>query len=135
MEANFADPAIRENAAQLIEAAKEEEVQAIQALQAALDDLAATQPKPEAPPGTGEELCRTARELKAQGRLTEAAAELAKAIAADPKCVEAYWVLAWVRAELKDVAGAAEAFHKVIELAPNSERAEEARQAVERLGR
>jgi len=44
-------------------------------------------------------------------------------------------LLAWVRVELKDNAGAAQEFRKVMELAPGTERAQEAEKALARLGK
>ena len=73
-------------------------------------------------------------ELKRAGKLAEAAEELKKAIEADPKLVEAHWVLGWVLIELKDNEGAEAAFRKVIEIAPDTDRAKEAQKALERLG-
>jgi len=147
MRANFALPEVRDDAAQLIEQAKELDSQAVDCLRTALKDL---QPKPEekkpaeaanAPEGPAEEKTALAkehlakgRELKAAGKLQEAAGELRKAIEADPKLVEAHWVLGWVLIDLKDKDGAKAEFRKVIELAPGTERATEAQKALERLG-
>ncbi len=72
-------------------------------------------------------------ELKGAGRHTEAARELRAALQADPRHLEAHWVLAWVLIELKDPAGAAGEFRKVIEIAPGSDRAKQAQRALERL--
>jgi len=155
MTANFPRPEVREQAAQLIEQAKEEETMAVDVLRVALADLGGTEtgigaepPRPEppitalpeaeqvaSPSEVAQQHCEQGRRLKAQGRYKEAAEELQAATAADPNYVEAHWVLGWVLIELKDTDGAAKAFRKVIELAPGTDRAKEAQKALERLGK
>ncbi len=137
MEANFADAANREQMAQLVEAAKEEDTAAIDALREALQDLTPTEDEPpvETAGPDAEQLCEQGRQLKAQRRYAEAAEALRAAIEADGKHVEAHWVLGWVLVELKDTEGAAGAFRKVIELAPGTDKAQEAQKALERLGK
>ncbi len=137
MEANFADAANREQMAQLVEQARNNEMLAIDALREALADWA---PPEQPPPGEAagadaEQLCEKGRRLKAQGRYAEAAEALRAAIKADETHVEAHWVLGWVLIELKDTEGAANAFRKVIELAPGSDKAEGAGKALDRLGK
>lgn len=144
MSRHFPDPAVREQAAQLIELAKGEEFLAVEALRAALEDLApgrlprAAEPAepPEAVTVDGQSAQQHYAEglrLKQVGRWQEAAAHLRAAIEADPAHVEAHWALAWVLIELKDPKQAAGEFRKVIELAPGSERAAEAEKALGRL--
>ena len=147
MVANFPRQPVREQAAQLIEQAKEEEVLAVDALRVALRDLAGAEggtepepvevepvePEPIVTSDVAEEHCKKGSRLKAQGKFAEAAKELQKAIHSDPRHVEAHWVLAWVLVELKDTDGAAKAFRKVIELAPGSDKAREAQKALERI--
>ena len=147
----FPEPEIREAAAQVVEQAKAEEVLAVDALREALADLEVRLPEPKPPepkqPGAiprggteagaakgGEADYQRGVELKRAGKFTEAAEALRAAIAADPKHVEAHWVLGWVLIELKDREGAKAEFGKVIELAPDTERATEAKKALERLG-
>ena len=93
--------------------------------------------RPEARPPAAAEVpdqhCQRGKQMKDERRYAEAAQALRAAIEADPKHVEAHWVLAWTLVELKDVDGAKAEFCKVIELAPDSERATEARKALERL--
>jgi len=137
MAANFADAGVREQMAQLVEAAGQEDTAAVDALRAAVEDWA---PPEEAPPvepagPDAEQLCGKGRQLKAQRRYAEAAEALRAAIEADEKHVEAHRVLGWVLIELKDMEGAAGAFRKVIELAPGTDRAQEAQKALERLGK
>jgi tetratricopeptide (TPR) repeat protein len=160
MTANFPTQAVREQAAQLIEQAKKEEVMAVDALRVALADLggapAGTGPAPvQLPPPEPEptitalpddeqvapasevaqEHCERGRRLKDQRRYKEAAEELQAAIEADANYVEAHWVLGWVLIELKDSDGAAREFRKVIELAPGTDKAKEAQKALARLGK
>jgi len=144
----FPEPQIREAAAQVVEQARAEEVLAIEALREALHDLAPnadTSPGPAAVrpgpiPGPAPEPTKTADadyqrglELKRAGKFAEAAEALKAAIAADAKHVEAHWVLAWVLVELKDTDGARAEFGKVVELAPGTERAKQAQDAIDRL--
>lgn len=151
MTANFPRQEIREQAAQLVEQAKQEDVLAVDALRVALADLAGTgtgiRPQPPAPPVAvvpadqdttaatqqAEQHCAKARQLKAQRRYSEAAEEARAAIEADPNHVNAHWILAWILIELKDTDGAAREFRKVIELAPGSDKAREAQKALARL--
>jgi tetratricopeptide (TPR) repeat protein len=155
MVANFSNQAVREQAAQLIEQAKQEDVLAVDALRVALADLAGAgtevgpQPPTPEPPVTvvppiqettaatqqAEQHCKKAQQLKAQRRYSEAAEEAQAAIQADPNHVNAHWILAWVLVELKDTDGAASEFRKVIELAPGSKEAEQAQKALQRLGK
>ncbi len=72
-------------------------------------------------------------QLKAAGRMAEAAQELRAAIQADPAHVEAHFALAWVLIETGDRQAAAAEFRKVIELAPDSQRAAESQRALGRL--
>ena len=81
-----------------------------------------------------DELCRRAVELKRARQFAEAARVLREVVAVDPEHVEAFWVLGWALIELKDDAGAKQAFTRVIELEPNSDRATESQRAIERLG-
>jgi tetratricopeptide (TPR) repeat protein len=136
MATNFADPGIREQMAQFVETAKEADSAAIDALRTALQDWAPTgqPPSVETAGPDAEELCEKGRRLKAQRRYAAAAEALRAAIKADETHVEAHWVLGWVLIELKDTEGAARAFRKVIELAPGTDRAQEAQKALERLG-
>ncbi|MBM3472666.1 MAG: hypothetical protein FJX75_05270 [Armatimonadetes bacterium] len=145
MRANFVLPEVRDQAAQLIEQAKELDAQAVDCLRTALADL---KPEPEdkqPPPVVNEpprddkaaiakEHLEKGKELKNARQFSEAAEELRKAIEADRTLVEAHWVLGWVLIELKDTDGAKAAFRKVIELAPGTDRAKEAQKALERLG-
>jgi hypothetical protein len=143
-ERNFADPTVREQAAQLIEQAKEHEILAVDALREVLDDIA---PEPvQAPPQPivtvtptrdpqrAEEAYRRGLELKRAGKMAEAAEQLRTAVEADGEHLAARYALGWVLVELKDNDGAAAAFRKVIELAPGSKQAAEAQAALERLG-
>jgi len=142
---NFARPEAREQAALLIEQAKAEEVQAVDALRRALKDLAAPQPPATEPKPltTGpapnaqqaEERYQRGLELKHAGQMTQAADELRAAIAADPKHAKAHYALAWVLLDLKDKGGARAEFQKVVELAPDSDEAKQAQQALQRLAR
>jgi tetratricopeptide (TPR) repeat protein len=149
------DGAARERTAEVVNLAKAEEIDAVDALRAALVDLtkqadqpaaAAPAPAPQPAPGPAEPRPDQAANkaaamahfergsaLKKQGRFAEAAAELRKAIGDDPGLVEAHWVVAWVLVELKDTEGATKEFRKVIELAPGTDRAKEAERAIERL--
>ena len=79
-------------------------------------------------------LCQEGKRLKVARKHREAAEKLRAAVEADPGLVEAHWVLAWVLIELRNQDGAAEEFQKVIELAPDSDLAKQAAQALERLG-
>ncbi len=157
MTANFPRQEVREQAAELVEQAKEEDVLAVDSLRLALKDLAGTgagpepvrvetvgpeptvtvtpAPEPTAPSELAKQHCEKGRQLKAQHRYAEAAKELRAAIEADPNYVDAHWVLAWVLVELKDTDAAASEFRKVIELAPGSEKAKDAEKALERLGK
>ncbi|HJN18386.1 MAG TPA: tetratricopeptide repeat protein [Armatimonadota bacterium] len=80
-----------------------------------------------------QEFCANGRRLKGLGQHAAAAAELLRAIEADPGLVDARWVLAWVLVELDDNAGAVAAFEQVIRLAPESEEARQAQAAANRL--
>lgn len=150
MTANFPRQDVREQAAQLVERAKEEDALAVDALRVASADLVGTgvgaKPEPPVTPPPGPEPkagvsevakqhCEKGRQLKAQHRYAEAAEELRAATTADPDCVDAHWVLAWVLVELKDTEGAATEFRKVIELAPGSDEAKGAEKALQRLGK
>jgi len=142
MTRNFPNQAVREEAARLVEQAKAEEVQAVDALRRALKDLAAPQPPATEPKPltTGpapnaqqaEERYQRGLELKHAGQMTQAAEELRAAIAADPKHTKAHYALAWVLLDQKDKGGARAEFQKVIELAPDSEEAKEAQKALDR---
>jgi tetratricopeptide (TPR) repeat protein len=142
---NLREPGVQEAAAKLVEQAKAEEVLAIEALRGVAEELgraaAVTVEEPEQPQpeevvdrDEADRLCQRGLELKRAGRYGEAAEALRAAIEADAEHVDAHWALAWVLIELNDPEGAAEAFRKVIELAPESERADEAQGALERLG-
>jgi tetratricopeptide (TPR) repeat protein len=144
MSRNFPDPGVREQAAQLIELAKEEDLLAVEALRIVLEDLApGRQPQKVEPPEPPEVVSTNSEaaqqhyaeglRLKQAGRWQEAATHLRAAIEADPNHVDAHWALAWVLIELKDPKQAAGEFRKVIELAPGSERAAEAEKALGRL--
>jgi hypothetical protein len=87
------------------------------------------------PQATAAEHYERGIQLKAAGRMAEAAEELRAAIQADPAHVEAHFALAWVLIETGDRQAAAAEFRKVIELAPDSERAAESQKALERLER
>ncbi len=145
-ERNFPDPAVREQAAQVIEQAKEQEILAVKALREVLSDISpeAVQPPPPQPIVTvtpaadtqsAEECYQRGIELKGAGKMTEAADQLRAAIEADEKHVAAHYALAWVLVELKDNETAKKEFQKVIELAPGSNQAAQAQAAIERLGR
>jgi Flp pilus assembly protein TadD len=134
----LASPAVRSEIVQLVEQAQHEEIVAVDALRRAQADFA---PTPEVQPPAGDQASRQAQEhyeqglrLKRAGRHAEAAVHLRAAVGADPQHVEAHWVLGWALIELKDTDGAAKAFHKVIELAPETDRAREAQGALSRLG-
>ncbi len=161
MKAGLQDPQVREQTAQAVLDAKAEEVAAVEGLRRALKDLGpqpkepappkpavvglpvappeapqppvAEPPKPQANP-TAEEHCQKGLELKRAGQASQAADELRAAIAADPKHVKAHYTLGWVLLDLKDKPGAAAEFRKVIELAPDSDEAKEAKKALERIG-
>lgn len=74
-------------------------------------------------------------QLKAAGRMAEAAEQLRAAIEADPAPVDAHWALGWVLIETGDREAAAAELRKVIELAPGSDRAAESQRALDRLAR
>ncbi len=143
-ERNFADPTVREQAAQLVEQAKERELLAVDALREVLADIAPEpiQPPPQPivtvtptrDPQRAEEAYQRGLELKRAGKTAEAAEQLRAAVEADAEHVAARYALGWVLVELKDNDGAAAAFRKVIELAPGSKQAAEAQAALERLG-
>lgn len=141
---NLKEPGVQEAAAKLVERAKAEEVLAIEALRGVAEELgraaAVTVEDPEEPQpeevvdrDEADRLCQRGLELKRAGRYGEAAEALRAATEADPQHVDAHWGLAWVLIELNDPEGAAEAFREVIELDPDSDRAREAQQALERL--
>ncbi len=157
---HFPEQAVREQAAQLVEQAKELEIMAVDALRVALADLGGTaeetgpqarQPRrvepgrvrPDVPAvvpfrsrsDMAAEYCQKGSRLKAQGRHAEAVTELQAAIKADPKHVESHWVLAWVFIDMDDTDGAARGFRKVLELAPGSDKAREAQKALAGLER
>ena len=157
-EQHFPEQAVREQAAQLVERAKELEVMAVDALRVALADLGGTtdetgpqarEPRridprrirPDVPGAVSfmsnderaAEHCQKGSRLKAQGRYAEAIKELQAALKADPKHVESHWVLAWLFIDMEDSEGAAREFRKVIELAPGSDKAREAQKALARL--
>jgi len=134
----LANPAVRGEIVRAVEQAKAEETAAVGALRRALVDFA---PTPGIQPPAGGPASREAQQhyeqglrLKRAGRHAEAAEHLGAATQADPQHVEAHWALAWVLIELNNRDGAAQAFRKVIELAPETEKAEEARKALARLG-
>ncbi len=144
MSRNFPNPAVREQAAQLVELAKEEELLAVEALRVVLEDLAPERPpRPDEPPEPPEVVSANTEaaqqhyteglRLKQARRWQEAATRLRAAVEADPTHVEAHWALAWVLIELKEVKQAAAEFRKVIELAPGSDKAAEAEKALRRL--
>jgi tetratricopeptide (TPR) repeat protein len=147
MKACFPKQAVREQAAQLVEQARAQELVAIEALKRALADLKTAPAEGEAEgapdkdaaptgqPNTEEakRLCEEGKRLKAAGKHAEAAEVLRAAAQADPGLADAHWVLGWVLVELKDTEGAAKAFKRVIELEPDSDRAREAQQALDRL--
>ena len=160
---SFPDQDVREAAARLVEEARQKEIMAVDALRVALADLGETpapagpvaaeptaatprraEPEPTvtAVPHDGvdpaarekaDQHCQRGRQLKAQGKFAEAAEELKKAIRSDPRHVEAHWVLGWVLIELKDTESARTELRKVIELAPESDKAREAQKALERI--
>jgi tetratricopeptide (TPR) repeat protein len=149
MAESFAQQPQREAIALLVEEAKAEEKQAVDALRRALKDLgppregtapptapappAAPTPTPPPNPAADQHYQRGV-ELKRAGQASQAADELRAAITADPKHVKAHYALGWVLLDLKDKPGAAGEFRKVIELAPDSEEAKEAKKALERIG-
>jgi len=142
MIANLAEADVREQAAQLIEAAKAEEVQAVDGLRKALKDLTPretppAQPNPPTPITTSpaEPHYQKGLELKRAGNLTSAADEFRAAVTADSKHLRAHYALAWVLKDLKDLNGAEKEFRKAIELAPDSPEAEDSKQALQRMGR
>jgi tetratricopeptide (TPR) repeat protein len=81
-----------------------------------------------------ETLCRQAKALKDAGKLEAAAAAYREAIGLAPESVEAHWGLAWVyrKQGLRDPAAAE--FARVIELATDAALAQEAREALRRMG-
>ncbi len=96
-------------------------------------DLVAPVTEQVAPEPTAAEHYEQGMELKAAGRMAEAAEKLRAAIEADPTHVEAHWALAWVLIETGDRQAAAAELRKVIELAPGSDRAAGSQRALDRL--
>lgn len=144
-ERNFADPTVREQAAQLIDQAKEQEILAVDALREVLQDISPEGPQPPPPQPIvtvaaardtqrAEECYQRGLQLKRAGKMAEAAQELRASIAADAKHVAAHYALAWVLVELKDNETARKEFQQVIELAPDSTEAAQSRAALERMG-
>jgi len=142
MARSFPSQAVREEAAKVVEQAKAEEAQAVDALRRALKDLAQPPALNQKPPTTGpapsaqeaEQHYQRGLELKHAGQMAPAADELRAAIAADPKHTKAHYALAWVLLDLKDKEGAKAEFRKVIELAPGSDEAKQAESALQRIG-
>jgi tetratricopeptide (TPR) repeat protein len=135
----FPEPAIREAAAQVVEQAKAEEVQAVDCLREAVAALGPPEAPPTAPPAEDKtalarEHCAKGRDLKGAGQFEAAAKELRRALEADPNLADAHWILGWVLVELKDDPGATEAFKAVIRLEAGTDRAQEAQKALDRLG-
>jgi tetratricopeptide (TPR) repeat protein len=134
----LASPAVRGEIVRTVEQATQEETAALDALRRALADFAPRPPSQLAPggqaPQEAQEQYEQGLRLKQAGRHAEAAEHLRAALQADPDHVDAHWVLAWVLIELKDTDGAAKELRKVIELAPGSDKATGAQQALERLG-
>jgi tetratricopeptide (TPR) repeat protein len=132
---DFADAAVREELAKLVEQARAEEVQAIDAVRRALKDLGPPKPEPaDQVAGQADQHYQRGVELKRAGQASQAADELRAAITADPKHVKAHYALGWVLLDLKDRDGAKAEFRKVIEIAPDSDEAKEAKKALERIG-
>jgi tetratricopeptide (TPR) repeat protein len=140
-----------EAGAQVIEQARAEEEQAVDALRRALRDLGpagapradarppepaatAAPVAPAAKPGEAEVLYEHGVEQKRAGNLKDAVVLLRAAIAADPKLVRAHYALAWVLKDQQDIEGAAAEFRKVVELSPDSAEAQESKKALERMG-
>jgi tetratricopeptide (TPR) repeat protein len=77
--------------------------------------------------------CEAAMAHKKAGRLQDAVREFQAAIAADPRCAEAYSGMAWAYVALGQNEKAVQAFEKTVELAPDTELGTEARKSLERL--
>ncbi len=77
--------------------------------------------------------CQAGMALKHEGRAEEAAEELRAALKLAPDYVDAHWGLAWLCAELEDKPEALRHFREVIRLAPDTDLAREAADAIERL--
>jgi len=80
------------------------------------------------------DLVADARQLKDEGRLDEAEAVLQEALASDPDDPEAHCLMAWVLLSLDRAGESADEFGAVLKLAPDSQMAQEAHSALERLG-
>jgi murein DD-endopeptidase MepM/ murein hydrolase activator NlpD len=78
---------------------------------------------------------RLARTAKRVGNPDLALLELRTALVDNPESIEGQWLLAWILAEQRDVAGAEAAFGEVQRLAPGTPWDKEAAAAVERLHR
>jgi TolA-binding protein len=134
----LANRAVREEIVRMVEQAKEQEIAAVDALRRALADFAPIvetgEPAEQQASAAAREHYEEGLRLKQAGRHREAAAHLRAATDTDPHYVEAHWALAWALIELGDRAEAADEFRKVIELAPDSEKAHEAQKALQRLG-
>ncbi len=130
--------AVASELAEMVEAAKWEDAQAVEALREALTDLGPPDVPIEAPERVEAEdaqaLHQRGLQLKRGRRYAEAATVLREAIAADPDFVDAHWALAWTLVELGDTTGAKAEFERVMELAPGSPKAADAQNAVDRLG-
>jgi hypothetical protein len=73
--------------------------------------------------------------LKNEQKLPQAATEFRQAIANDPDHLDAHWALAWTHSALEQGDQAVSEFRQVLRLAPpDSPKATEAKQAIERLG-
>jgi len=79
------------------------------------------------------ERARKAEQPEAQRLLDRAVAEFRQALALQPDYADAYWALAWTLAVRGPVREAQLAFQRVIDLEPDTPRAQEARAAQERL--
>ncbi|MCD6351620.1 MAG: tetratricopeptide repeat protein [Armatimonadetes bacterium] len=80
------------------------------------------------------DLVGKAKQAKRQGDVEQAVTLLKQALAEQPKNAEAYYVLAWIYADRGKRKEALAAFQKVVQLAPGTPSAKEARAAIERLG-
>jgi tetratricopeptide (TPR) repeat protein len=79
-------------------------------------------------------LCRQGQALKNSGQLEAAAAAYERAARLDPQSDEAHWGLAWVYRKQDLNEPAAAEFAKVLALTRDPARAQEAREALARMG-
>lgn len=79
-------------------------------------------------------LCHRAKALKDAGQFEAAVAAYQEALKADPHSAEAYWGLAWIYRKQGLREPAIEAFRRVLSLTNNEQQAQEAREALQRMG-